>query len=201
MKDYLPELDISEELGPTEANYYQSLIGIVCWIIELSPIDMITEVSLLSYFLAIPRRGHLEEVFHIFAYLDTKQNAWMVFDPTYPDIDMRDFKTCDWKEFYGNTTEAAPPDAPPPLGKEVDLCLYVDSYHADDKAMRRSRTGYFIFLNITPVVWSSKRQPTVETSVFGDIFVAMKNGMEDLQGLRYKLRMMGFPLSGPSFAY
>ena len=29
----------------------------------------------------------------------------------------------------------------------------------------------------------------------------MKIGMETLRGLRYKLRMMGVPLSGPSFAY
>jgi len=61
-----------------------------------------------------------------------------------------------------------------------------------------SRTG---FLNMAPVVWFSKRQPTVETSVFGAEFVAMKNGMETLKGLQYKLRMMGVPLSGPSFIY
>ena len=42
---------------------------------------------------------------------------------------------------------------------------------------------------------------TVETSVIGAEFVAMKAGMEALRGLRYKLRMMGVPLSGPSFIY
>ena len=31
--------------------------------------------------------------------------------------------------------------------------------------------------------------------------MAMKNGMEVLRGLRYKLRMMGVELSGPSFIY
>ena len=31
--------------------------------------------------------------------------------------------------------------------------------------------------------------------------MAMKNSMETLQGLRYKLRMMGVPLSGTSFIY
>ena len=29
----------------------------------------------------------------------------------------------------------------------------------------------------------------------------MKHGMENLHGLRYKLRMMGVPISGPSFIY
>ena len=84
---------------------------------------MITEVSLLSSFLASPRRGHLEAVYHNFLYLDNRHNASMVFDPLYPDIDMINFKTCNWKEFYGPATEALPPDAPPPLRKEVDLRL------------------------------------------------------------------------------
>ena len=92
MKDYLPELDISEKLNPEEANYYKSLIGIVRWMIELGRIDMVTEVLLLSSFLAIPRLGHLEAVFFIFAYLDNKHNARMIFDPTYPEIEMSDFK-------------------------------------------------------------------------------------------------------------
>ena len=83
----------------------------------------------------------------------------------------------------------------------MDICLYVDSDHAGDKATRRSRTGYFIFLNSAPIIWFSKRQTTVETSVFGAKLVAMNNGMEALRGLRYKLRMIRVPLSGPSLAY
>ena len=41
----------------------------------------------------------------------------------------------------------------------------------------------------------------METSVFGAEFVAMKHGIETLRGLRYKLRMMGVPISGPSYVY
>ena len=54
LKDYHPELDVSKELGPTEDKYYQSLIGIVLWMIEFGRIDMITEVYLLSSFLSSP---------------------------------------------------------------------------------------------------------------------------------------------------
>jgi hypothetical protein len=39
------------------------------------------------------------------------------------------------------------------------------------------------------IIWLSKCQPTIETSVFGAEFVAMKHGIETLRGLRYKLRM------------
>ncbi len=163
--------------------------------------DMITEVSLLASHLALPREGHLEAVFHIYAYLKAKQNARMIFDPTYPTIDMNHFIEHDWKDFYGDVKEAIPPNMPKPRGKEVDLRLFVDSDHANEQRTRRSRTGFFIFLNSAPIVWMSKKQPTIETSVFGAEFVAMKHGMETLRGLRYKLRMMGVPISGPSFIY
>ena len=46
------------------------------------------------------------------------------------------------------------------------------------------------------IVWYSKHQATIETSVFGAEFVAMKQGMEALRGLRYKLA-----ISGPSYIY
>jgi hypothetical protein len=54
---------------------------------------------------------------------------------------------------------------------------------------------------MAPIVWFSKRQPTVESNVFGAEFVAMKNGIETFRFLRYKLRMMGVALSGPTFVY
>ena len=60
----------------------------------------------------------------------------MIVDPTYPEIDMSDFKEYNWNEFYDSETEALPPDAPLTLGKEVDLRLYVDSYHTGYKAKR-----------------------------------------------------------------
>jgi hypothetical protein len=54
---------------------------------------------------------------------------------------------------------------------------------------------------MAPIVWFSKRQPTVESSVFGAEFVAMKNGIETCRGLRHKLSMMGVALSVPAYVY
>jgi hypothetical protein len=42
---------------------------------------------------------------------------------------------------------------------------------------------------------------TIETSVFGAEFIAMKHGIKTLRGLRYKIRMMRIPLSGPAYIY
>ncbi len=76
----------------------------------------------------------------------------------------------------------------------------VDSDHAGEKQTQRSRTGFLIYCIMALIIWLSKRQPTIETSIFfGADFVAMKHGIETLRGLRYKLQMMGVPLTGPSF--
>jgi hypothetical protein len=104
-------------------------------------------------------------------------------------------------EFYGDVEEAIPPDMPPPLGKDIDLRKMVDSDHAGDKTTQCSHTGFLIFCNLSPIIWISKKQATIETSVFGAEFVAMKHGIKTLRGLGYKVRMMGIPLTGPSYIY
>jgi hypothetical protein len=137
----------------------------------------------------------------VFAYLGLHHNARVVFDPTYPAVDMGTFIKTEWKSMYGDVKKMIPSDAPIPRGKEVDLRLFVDSDHASEQFTRRSRTGFVIYLNIAPIVWFSKRQPNVESSVFGAEFVEMKNCIEACRGLSYTLRMMGVTLSGPTFVY
>ena len=92
-------------------------------------------------------------------------------------------------------------NAPKSRGKDVDLRMYVDSDHAGDKQTRRSRSVFFIYMNSSLIFWLSKKQSTIETSVFGSEFVAMKAGMETLRGLLYKSLMMGDEISGPSYIY
>ena len=111
------------------------------------------------------------------------------------------FQEHDWCGFYGDVKEAIPPNAPEPRGKEVDLRIFVDSDHAGDKLIRQSRTGYIIFLNNAPISWFSKKQATIETSVFGAELVAMNIGMETLRGFWYNLSMMGVSVLGPSLIY
>jgi hypothetical protein len=193
-----PELDESPNLDPVKAYFYQLQIVILRWCVELGRIDIITELSILSTYLCLPREGQLEVLFHVFAYLVLHHNSRVVFDPTYPSVDMGAFIKTDWKSMYGDVKEMITPDATAPHGKEFELRLFVDSDHAGEKFTRRSITGYVIYLNMAPIVWFSKHQPTVESSVFGAEFVTMKNGIEICRGILCKLRMMGVTLSGPT---
>ena len=181
--------------------YYQSQIGILRWMVELGKIEMMPAVSMLASHLAMPIEGHLEAVFHIYAYLKQKYNSRLAFEPTYPSIDVSDYKECDWKQFYGDVTKAIPPSALEPSGKDVDLRMFIDSDHAGDKLTRHSRTGFMIYMNTAFIDALFKEQTTIETSVFGAEFVALKHGMEHLRGLQYKLYMMGVPISGASCIY
>ena len=57
--NYSPEVDGSNMLNAEDATYYQSLIGILRWIVEMGRIDICREVSAMSSFIAAPRYGHL----------------------------------------------------------------------------------------------------------------------------------------------
>ena len=80
----------------------------------------------------------------------------------------------------------------------VSTHCFVDSEHAANTVMQRSQTGLLLFVNRVPVTWFSKRQTTVETSTFGCEFIAMKTAVEHIEALRYKLRMFGIPIEGPT---
>jgi hypothetical protein len=66
---------------------------------------------------------------------------------------------------------------------------------------RRSHTAIIIFVNRAPIIWFSKCQNTVETSTFGSEFVAARIAVKLVEGLRYKLRMFGVPMDGPTNMY
>ena len=85
---------------------------------------------------------------------------------------------------------------PVPRGNPVTTHCFVDASHGSDRATRRSQTGILILINSAPIIWYSKRQNTVEASTFGSEFTAMKNAIELIEAMRYKLRMFGVPIEG-----
>ena len=127
----------------------------------------------------------------------------LFFDPRHPDNDERAFSSYEWYDFYHDAKEQVPndmppPPPPPPTGHSVSTHCFVDADHASNTVTRRSQTGILIFLNRAPIVWYSKRQNTVETSTFGREFIAMRTAVEHSDTLRYKLRMFGIPIEGPT---
>ena len=157
--NYRPETDLSDELGPSEASYFQSLIGVLRWMVELGRVDICCKVSMMSTQLVLPREGHLEAVLHIFSYLKSHHNTEMVFDPSNPVIDMCDFQEKDWSTsvFGSDLKDLIPPNKPEPRGEGMTMRCFVDADHAADTVTRKSRTGFIAYLNMAPIFWFSNK--------------------------------------------
>ena len=143
-----------------------------------------------------PREGDLQAVLHMFAYLNTHNRSTLVLDPSFINHGVE--LDCHWAPFYPDAREEIPANAPKPLGKAVQVTVFVDSEHAGDLITRRSWTGILIYVNRAPIIWYSKCQNGVETSTFGLDFTALKTDIEMIKGLRFKCHMMGVPLDGPA---
>ena len=198
---YRPELDFSPELCSRMTNYYQGLIGVLRWIVELGRIDIMVPVSYLSRYLVSPREGHLQQAYRIFAYLKQFNRPVLVFDDSEPKISPDSFNICDWSSQYPDAKEQLPPNAPEALGHSVTTTCYVDADHAGCRVTRRSHTGILIYVNCAPVIWFSKRQNTVEASTFSSEFIALKIAIELIESLRYKLRMFGIPIDNSTVIF
>ena len=130
---YRPEIDISEDIGPQEASYHQSFIGIICCIVELGHVDIFVEVFMISSQLLLTRRFHIEQVLHMFGYLKKHHNAEMVFGPSEPSVAHKEFKREDWSSrIYVYIEEEIPPNTSEPRGLRLRMRVYVDSNHTGD---------------------------------------------------------------------
>jgi hypothetical protein len=119
--------------------------------------------------------------------LDKSPCRRIFFDPDHPQISESRFKKFDWEDFYKGVEEEIPPNLPEARGNYVYTHCFVDANHAAYKSTRKSQTGILMFLNKAPVNWHSKKQNGVESSTFGSEFIALKNGLELVLSLRYKV--------------
>jgi len=78
---YQPELDDTAELKAEGVQYYQELVGVLRWPVELGRVDILCEVATMLTHLAMPRIGHLKELLHIFGYLKQRPKRKLAFDP------------------------------------------------------------------------------------------------------------------------
>jgi len=198
---YHLEFDASPKLDAIYMSYYASLMGVLRWCIELGCVDIIVEVGLLACFQACPCEGHLEQLFHVFAYLKKYDQSRLVFDWTEPVLDETKFMERDWKEHYPDAKESIPMNAPEPHGQSVKMTTFVDADHGGCKLTCRSCSGVLIFVNWAPIIWFLKQQTTVESSTFGSESIAMRQGIDVSKALQYKLRMMGVPIDGSTKMY
>ena len=156
MTSYRPELDVSSELTPRDSAYDQSLIEILRWIVELRRINICLEVSMMLSPLAMPRKGHLDQVLHIFTYLCKYHNTELVYDPSDPVVEHDIFEWRDWTSSEFGTVqgkEEIPSNMPEPRGQGFIMHVKVDADHASDTITRHSRMGFLVGAR-SKILWS-----------------------------------------------
>ena len=134
----------------------------------------------------------MEQVLHIFAFLDKNPKLTLYMDPSDSNLDYKIFaktNASEFQQYYRGAEEEMPHNMPQPRGMSVRTTAFVDSSHGANKVTRRSHSGHILFVNRAPVKWMSRRQQTVETSAFSSEFIALKQCIEDVEHLRFKLRM------------
>ena len=109
----------------------------------------------------------------------------------------REWVSADWLEFYPDVTETLPLNALELRGVPMQMNVFMDAVHTTNLVMRHSVMGILIFLMGAPVKWYSKHQNTIKSSTFSLEFVVVKITVKMVEGLRYKLHMIGVSLDGP----
>ena len=146
---YRPELDATLFCDNKLTAVYQTMLGVLRWIVELGRIDILHEVSLLSQYLVQPRQGHLSQACNIFRYLKNRntkgyvmmdQTKWHIewngsADQVYPRQKAKFIR-----ELYPDAKQMIPYDMPEPLGESVFVTCFVDADHAGNRITRRSHT-------------------------------------------------------------
>jgi hypothetical protein len=195
-----PEEDESEVLDNEMHTEYQSIIGMLQWIVSLCRLDICYAVASLSRFCACPREGHLSRALRIWGYLKKYPNRSLSIKSGKFPIpgEQLDHSFIDFVEQYAYAKEEIDPRFPHPIGEELSVSIFFDSDHAHDKVTGRSISGVIVMVESTPIIWRSKRQGAVQTSTYGAEFSATRTATEEAITIRYMLRSLGIPVSKPS---
>ena len=128
------------------------MIGILRWVVELGRIDITCEVSMMASMMAMPRKGHLDQLYHIFSYLKRKHNSEIVFDLTVPEIDKDQFPKYIWDHTpYKNSCEDIPENAPESRGFDLRWCPLWIRIMPVTTLLVGQRPDFLLSLTIRPI--------------------------------------------------
>ena len=117
-------------------------------------------------------------------------NGVTAFGYSETEIDQNQFLAEDWHATpYVSCKKDYPSNYLAPRCIYFTIRAFVDSGQASDSVTRHFRTGFVVFINITPIFVCSKKQGSCETSSFGSEFIVIKSCCDHLRGFIYTLRI------------
>ena len=109
---YCSEDDASPELDQDDTTYYQALLGVLFWALELGWIDISCEVSSLSSYLDLSCEGQLKQELHVFGFFRLHPKKSVYLNPGCILVPPERFQKFDWTDFYRDAQEEILLDAP-----------------------------------------------------------------------------------------
>ena len=85
--------------------------------------------------------------------------------------------------------------------KGFELSAYCDADWAGNQDGRKSRTGYLLLLNKSPIIWSSKLQKSVSLSSTEAEYISTCSGATSVLWTRHLLEELGFTQQQPTVIY
>jgi hypothetical protein len=86
-------------------------------------------------------------------------------------------------------------------GSEMELFAYADADWGGETESRKSRTGYVICINKSPIIWKSKLQTCVAQSSTEAEFVAIAHCSQSIMWLQTFMGELGLPTQRPCMVY
>eukprot|EP00957_Ditylum_brightwellii_P088228 6720899-Ditylum_brightwellii.AAC.1 len=155
----------------------------------------------MARFRLAPCQGYLKHSKCIYCFLCDYKNTAIKFNTEILDCSNYKVEKKNRGHIYHRCQEEIPVDMPEPSGKPVMATTFVDANLLHDVITGRSYTGIIQLLNKTPIDWFSKRQNTVKTATYRSEFVATRTAVDQIVDLRYTMRILGVPLTGPSWMF
>ena len=146
------------------------------WDYQIGRFDIRYTLTSLNRFSAASREGHISRLVNIFGYFQSVTGRRKSIIVSTEDIEEIIGKSSNVKELldkYPEASEDIDEGFLEPRGRPISTPVYIDSEHAHDHVTRRSVSGVLSFVGSAPIIWTSKRQGTIESSIYSAEFCAV----------------------------
>jgi hypothetical protein len=162
----------AQQQKPVDRQRYMEIVGTLMYAAISSRLDIAHAVHYLACFMLAPTELHMAAAERVLRYLAGTKEVGLRFGSRNGDRDAA-VGSRGWQNV------------------QVDICAYSDADWANNKADRKSVTGWVAKLNGDPVSWASKKQRTVALSTCEAELYAKAAAIQEVLWLRGLMKELG----------
>jgi hypothetical protein len=159
-----------QQRKPVDRQRYMEIVGTLMYAAISSRLDIAHAVHYLACFMLEPTELHMAAAERVLRYLAGTREVGLRF---------------------GSRNGEAAGDSRGRQSLQVDICAFSDADWANNKADRKSVTGWVAKLNGDPVSWASKKQRTVALSTCEAELYAKSAAIQEVLWLRGLMKELG----------